>query len=297
MWFKNLSFFRLPEQFTVPEDFDELLAPLVLKPLGSVELFSRGFIPPLGPEHPLLSHALQGARLVRLGTEEKLLPGSVVKQEVERRARAIEERDGRRPGKKQREQLKDDVVAEFTQRAFVKSGVVNGYLDVEARMLIVDSASDKAAEKLITALREALTTFAVEPAATEESVTVILSEWVKEGQGHHGFVLGDEIELKDPVEPKTTIKAKRHDLTSEEIRDHVLAGKQVSQLALIFDDRIGFTLDDKLKVRRLRFLDLVMDEMGDGGGDAAGEFDARFALMTLEVRRLLDALHTVFKLH
>ncbi len=77
----------------------------------------------------------------------------------------------------------------------------------------------------------------------------------------------------------------------------MLAGKQVSQLALVFDDRIGFTLDDKLKVRRLRFLDLVMDELGDGGGEAAGEFDARFALMTLEVRRLLDALHTVFKLH
>lgn len=288
MMFRNLTFYRLPEGFTLPADFDDLLAVEKLQPISSVELFTRGWVPPLADD-PALSRRFQMDRvsLIRLGTEERQLPGTVIKQEVDRRARAIEDQEGRRPGKKRREQIKDEVVAEFTKRAFVRSGAVTGYIDLDLGMLVVDSASDRDAERLITALREALTTFAVETVEPRESVRVVLSEWLAKGEGTHGFALGDEVTLEDPVEIKTTIKAKRHDLTSDEIRDHVRAGKQVSQMALVFDGRMGFTLDKRLKVRGLRFLDIVMEPLEYGGGDAVGEFDARFTLLTLEVRRLV----------
>lgn len=297
MMFRNLTFYRLPEGFTLPADFDDLLGVEKLQPISSVELFTRGFVPPLADD-PALSRRFQIDRvaLIRLGTEERQLSATVIKQEVERRAKVIEERDGRRPGKKQREQIKDDVVAEFTKRAFVRSGAITGYIDLDLGMLVVDSASDRDAEKLITALREALTTFAVETVEPRENVRVVLSEWLSKGEGEDGFALGDEVTLEDPVEIKTTIKAKRHDLTSEEIRDHVRAGKQVSQMALVFDDRVGFTLDKRLRIRSLRFLDIVMEELEDGGGHAAGEFDARFTLLTLEVRRLVRGLNVAFGL-
>jgi recombination associated protein RdgC len=290
--FKNLSFYRLPEQFTAPEDFDELLQPLALKPLGSVDFATRGFVSPI-PDHSGLSHTLQGACMVRLGIEEKVLPSSLIAQELDRRVRAIEQRDGRRPGKKTREQLKDDIVADFMKRAFVRSSAITAYIDEISGVLVVNSTSERAAEKLISALRGALTTFAVEPWQPGGHLGVVMSQWLVDGQCTHGFQLADAVELTDPVERQTTVKAKRHDLTSEEIRQHAQAGKQVSQLALIFDDRLSFTLDTQFKVRGLRFLDCVMDDLGDGGGDVVGEFDARFALMTLEVRRLVKALREV----
>lgn len=293
-WFKHLSFYSLPESFRLPANFEELLQPLALKPLGRADFATRGFVSPIGPDHSELSHTLQGACMVRLGIEEKVLPSSLIAQELDRRVRAYQAaRDGRRPGKKTREQLKDEIVADFMKRAFVRSSAVTAYIDEISGVLVVNSTSDRAAEKLISALREALTTFAVEPWQPGGHLGVVMSDWLVEGQCTRGFALADAVELTDPVERRTTVRAKRHDLTSEEIRQHAQAGKQVSQLALIFDDRLSFTLDVQFKVRGLRFLDCVMDDLGDGGGDVVGEFDARFALMTLEVRRLLGALREV----
>ncbi len=48
MWFKNLRFFRLPEQFTLPADFDDLLGVDRLRPVLPVELTTQGWVPPLG---------------------------------------------------------------------------------------------------------------------------------------------------------------------------------------------------------------------------------------------------------
>ena len=55
-------------------------------------------------------------------------------------------------------------------------------------------------------------------------------------------------------------------------------------------------------MRKLRFLDLVQNELGDiDGGDsgadsAIAELDARFALMTLELGRLFERLQEWFGL-
>ena len=68
-------------------------------------------------------------------------------------------------------------------------------------------------------------------------------------------------------------------------------------LALVFDNRLGFTLDEKFRLRKLKFLDLVEEELGDiAGADAIAELDARFTLMVLELRRVFTALDGLFKL-
>ena len=50
-------------------------------------------------------------------------------------------------------------------------------------------------------------------------------------------------------------------------------------------------------MRKLRFLDVVQDELETSGRDAeAGDIDATFALMTLELERLLQKLEEWFGL-
>ena len=68
------------------------------------------------------------------------------------------------------------------------------------------------------------------------------------------------------------------------------------QLGLIFDDRMSFVLGEDLVLRKLKFLDVVLDELGDSQQDAAAEMDARFALLTLELERLLAKLEEWFGL-
>jgi recombination associated protein RdgC len=81
------------------------------------------------------------------------------------------------------------------------------------------------------------------------------------------------------------------------VREHLKSGKQVFQLGLVLDERIAFVLGEDLTVRKLRFLDGVLDELGEESSESAHtELDARFALMTLELKRLLEKLDEWFGL-
>jgi recombination associated protein RdgC len=84
-------------------------------------------------------------------------------------------------------------------------------------------------------------------------------------------------------------------LTGDEIRGHLEAGKQVTQLGLIWNERIAFVLDEALVVRRLRFLDVIRETLRDSRTDSPeAVFDAEFALMSGELALLLPRLLEVF---
>ena len=58
---------------------------------------------------------------------------------------------------------------------------------------------------------------------------------------------------------------------------------------------MSFVLGEDLVVRKLRFLDVVLDELGDGTAESArAELDATFALMTLELKSLFERLEKWF---
>lgn len=298
MWFKNLSLYRLPADFTLePATLSEAMEKHVLKPVGHLEQRSHGFVSPYPGGHAGLLHVASGAALLELGVEERVLPSAVVRAALKERIEAYRTKLGRTPGKRVREQLKDEVLQELLPRAFVKPGRHGGYLDREAGLLVIDSASDKPGEAIAGKLRDALSSFAAEPSATEESIGGTLTRWLLEGKGEGGFELGDEVELKDPLDTRAVVKVRKHDLGLDEVREHARQGKRVSQMALVFDNRLGFTLDEKLRLRKLKFLDLVEEELGDiAGDDAIAELDARFTLMVLELRRVFTALDGLFKL-
>lgn len=297
MWFKSISAYRLPADFSFDRDrFSEALEKAVLKPIGPLEPVRKGFVSPFGNDSEVLLHESSSCVLLELGGRERLLPSAVVKEAMEEKIKVIRDRTGRNPGKKQREQIKDEVMMDLLPRAFVKPSRQAAYLDLDAKLLIVDSGSDKAAEAVITQLREGLGSFVAEPIQTEEGVSALLSAWLAEGKCTGPFELGDECELKDPVDTGCAIKAKRHDLAVDEIKEHVRTGKKVTQLALVYDNRLTLVLDEKFKLRKIKFLDIILDEIKDTAGEnPAVELDTRFTLMALEFRRLMASLDEIFK--
>jgi recombination associated protein RdgC len=124
-----------------------------------------------------------------------------------------------------------------------------------------------------------------------------MTDCLARGRLPAGLDLGDECELRDSSDGGAAVRCRRQDLETDEIREHLKSGKQVFQLGLVFDDRLAFSLDEELVVRKLRFLDLVQDELGDvDTGSAMAELDARFALMALELKRLLERMQEWFGL-
>jgi recombination associated protein RdgC len=292
MFFRNLTLFRFnPALKKAFDSIDDALAECALKPVGPLEQMSRGFVSPFGRDQPALSHRVGPALWLTLGGEDRLLPSSVVNDEIARRLAQAEEKEGRKLGGRARKRLKEDVVHELLPRAFVRPSRLNASLDLGQGVLAVDSSSRKAAEGFVTELRHALGSFPALPLNAELSPRELLTCWIAGEPLPDGFTLGDEAELKDPVDGGAVVKVQRQELLGDEIRKHLESGKQVSRLALVFDDHVSFVLGEDLVLRKLKFLDGAVDQLENTERDSLNaELDARYALMSAELSRLFIAL-------
>ena len=296
MWFRNLQLYRLTEPFTLgPEDLAAQLSARTFRPCGSIEAFSLGWVPPLGDPQASLVHAANGCLMMCARRQEKLLPAAVVNEELAERLEEIEAREGRRVGGKERQRLRDEVLQDFLPRAFTRSQRLFAYLDPAQQWLIVDAATSKKAEDLISFLRETLGTLPAKPLSVKHRPAQVMTGWVQSGQPPGDLQLLDECELRDPEEIGGIVRCRRQDLSGEEVGTHLEAGKQVTKLALEWEEHLSCLLDDELGIKRLRFSDLILEEAGQvDSEDQAARFDADFALMSLELRRFLTLLLEAF---
>lgn len=302
MFFRNLTFFRFPPtlgQFrgsAAVGELQDLLAACALKPVGPSELMSRGWIPPFGTSTESLFHQVGDALWITLGGEDRILPASVVEQELRKRINAIEEQEGRKLNGRAIRRLKSDVVVELLPRAFVRPTRTSATLDLQHGFIAVDASSRKAAENVVSELRHTLGSFPALPLNAELSARGVLTGWIAGEPLPSGLVLGDECELKDPIDGGAVVKCQRQELLCDEVRKHLESGKQVSKLALVLDDHISFVLGEDLVVRKLKFLDGAIDKLDGNEQDSLhAELDARYALMAGELKRLFSVLEPALK--
>ena len=158
-------------------------------------------------------------------------------------------------------------------------------------VILVNSASAKRAEDLLSTLREAIGSLPVRPATVKIAPVATMTEWVKSQEAAEGFYVLDECELRDTAEDGGIVRCKRQDLTGEEIQLHLSTGKVVTQLALAWQDKLSFILDDKMVIKRLKFEELLQEQAEqDGGDEAAQQFDASFQLMMMTFAEFLPVL-------
>lgn len=298
MLFRNLTLFRFPSSLREALDaLPERLPEHALKALGPLELSTRGFASPFGRNHEALSHRVGDCLLLSLGGEDKILPAAVVNEALAAKLDAIREKEGRSPGGKERKRLKDEVFTDLLPRAFAKPSRTAAYLDMERCWLIVDSASRKNAEAMVSSIREALGSFPALPANAESSVRALMTGWLAGEALPEGFELGEECELRDPVDSGAIVKCRRQELDSDEVREHLKVGKQCFQLELVFCERLSFVLGEDLVIRKLKFLESATEALEqDDRGSLEAELDASFALMSGELRQLLERLEAELSL-
>lgn len=296
MWFKNLSIFRLTEAFTLtPAELEQKLEALPFRPTGPHEESSFGWTAPLGNTSTQLVHSSNGFMMLCGKKEEKVLPSTVVNEMVQGKIVEAEGRQGHKLSKKERSVIKDELIFELLPKAFTFSRKTFAYIDPKGNWLIVDAASAKSAEDLLSNLRKCLGSLPAIPLNTMEKPSVIMTGWLLKNQTPDDIIIEDECELRSPEEEGGIIRCKRHDLAVPEIKNHLDSGKLVIKLAVNWADRISFIIDEHLAVKRLRFLDLVQDQVTDTQTeDDADRFDVDFSIMSLELSNLLPRLLELF---
>lgn len=296
MWFKNLSLLRFTEAFQLSaEELHERLNAGRFQACGSLQPMSYGFVPPVGGDDAPLVHAANGCFMVCAQKEEKILPTAVVNEVLAEKIAEIEERKGSPLRKKERDALRDEVIHDLLPKAFSFSRRVYAYIDSQGGWLVVDAASTKKTEELASWLRRCLESLPVAPPVLAARPATEMTRWLSDGSVPLGFSMENECELRASDEEGAVVRCKNQDLTAPEIHHHLEAGKEVVKIALNWQDRLSFVLDDALNVRRLRFLDLIQDQADEvEAHDAAERFDVDFAIMSLELAEFLPRLLELF---
>jgi recombination associated protein RdgC len=296
MWFKNLRAYRLTSPFALSaEQLEEKLQGGAFTPCAKSQPLSVGWVSPLGDQAELLVHAANGRYLLSLKREEKILPSTVVREQLEEKVALIEDDQARKVYRKERLTLKDEIIQDCLPRAFSRSSRTFAFIDTRSSWLFVDAASASRAEELINLLREGIGTFPVVLPQVANAPSATMTGWLAHRNLPDDFALGEECELREPGDEGGVVRCRGVDLLSEEVETHLNAGKQVARLALSWEERVSLVIAEDLCLRRLKFSDELLkenDEIPDT--ELAARLDADFSLMSEAVTALQERVIELF---
>ena len=287
--FKNVIVYRIEptwsQEFAAAE---EALQAQRFVPCGPSQEKSVGWVPPRGQEHGPLVESVGGQWLLEFMIEAKALPGSVVRRKLEERLAHIEATEGRKPGKKEQKELKEDIAQELLPMAFSRHARVTVWIDREHRRLVVNAANAARADEVVSSLAQAFSGFGVSLINTKIEPAAAMSGWLHSQEPPAEFTVDRECELKATDESKAVVRYAKHALDIDEVRQHIENGKRATRLAMTWDDRVSFELTEGLQLRKLVFLEGTDEAApGDRKDD---DFDADVAIATGELGGLIPAL-------
>lgn len=290
MWFKQASFFVLNKD-AIPtiEMLSDKLNENAFSPVTGLDWFSEGFTPPyhFSPDHVFPADFTWG---ITLKKSEKVLPASVIRDILDEKITHIQDTENRNIGRKEKQELKEQITDDLLPRAFTRSSKVHAVCDVRSGLLIINQSTTSKAENLLSKLREALGGLEAKLPKTKISPSVLMTEWLSSGSCEGGFDFDNTCELKGQGEAAAMVKISKQDLTTDEVAQHLKTGKTVTQLGLVWRDQIAFVLTSDLTFKRIQYLDVIQEQAEGQGDDEASLAFVSQLLMTEALSTMMQEL-------
>ena len=260
MFFRNLTLFRFPTSLELRRTRQPAWPNAQLKPVGPLELSSRGFVSPFGRDGEVLSHRIARCDLADASAARtsccRARSSTTCWRASSRRSR---QKEGRKPGGRARKRLKDDLVHDLLPRAFVRPSRTDALLDLGHGVVVVDTSSRKIGRE--RRQRDPPRARQLPGAAAEcrSRAAQRADRLDRRRAAARRPVAGRRMRTADPIDQGAVVKCQRQELQGDEIAKHLEAGKQVTRLALTLDDHVSFVLGEDLVVRKFKLLDGAVD--------------------------------------
>ncbi|OGT07402.1 MAG: hypothetical protein A2X78_01015 [Gammaproteobacteria bacterium GWE2_37_16] len=295
MWFKNVQLYNFPENlsYTAQELADKLEQMIFAPSLATLPL-NTGWVSPMDHEHAPLVYAAGERMLICLQLEEKILPATVVRQELAEKVKKLEIERDRKISGREKYAIKEELCLTLLPRAFAKKSKIYAYLDLKKHWLILDTASANKTQIFLTTLDKVLPDLVLTTPEMKK-ISPIMTLWLQ-GQQPDFITIGQNCLLQDPRQESRTIRCKQQDLSAKSIQNLLKDGYEVNQLALDWQEQVLFTLTNNFFMRSLKFQDAVLQLAKDDTAENEDEsFAADFMIMTEILTKVLDDFLGNFK--
>lgn len=293
--FRNIKFFVLtkPLALTNPKN-KEALSHYSFSPCTQQQQEQKGWVSPFSVDAQSLLHEASGNCWLTMQKEQKLLPASVVNQKLEEKLASLDQ-ENQSISKKQKKELRDDIVFQLLAQAFSKFSKTHGVVCEKDELLWVDAASDNKAEEFCSLLRQSLGSLPISSFSPDISPAQKMTSWLLNGNLPNDFELNDEAELRDTAEDGGIIRFKQQVLNDDEVIAHIKAGKEVTQLRITWNQTLSCTIKSDLSIKRISFADQIKEQNDDvPSDDTNARLEADFVLMSGEINRFIRRLIEVF---
>lgn len=266
------------------EQIEQAIAQQAFVPCQPSQIKSQGWVPPRGENEGSLIEQVDGHIILTHQVESKSIPASATQKRVNEIVAHIEQTTGRKPGKGERKEIKEQAFFELLPRAFTRISKTIVWLDVRNGFLVLGASSQSKADDIATLLAKALDWLNLSLLHTRVSPAAAMTHWLGTGEAPDGFSIDRECELKSLDEMKSVVRYTRHTLDIDEVRQHIGDGKVVTRMATTWVDRVSFVLTDALQLKKIAFHDVTFSDAGESG------FDTDVAIMTGELSAMIPDL-------
>jgi recombination associated protein RdgC len=286
--FRNVRFFRLQSDWPESEEaLSKVLENAAFEPCGPLTERSNGWVPVYPDGQNSLARRLNGADIIKLRSQSRVLPPAVINEELEARIEDYRNRMKEDPSPREKRRLKAETRDELLPKAMLKSDKIWGYVDLKEKIVGIDALQPAAAERFLRRLRSPFSDLNLRPLEFKQPVSELLTG-IFLGGAPKQFAVGRECRMQDAGDAASVVRWSNFDLSDKTIRNHVADGMQLTHLGIEYDNIMSCVLDENGVISKLRFIGMD-DDTGDHN-DPLARMDAELVLITGTLRLLIADL-------
>jgi recombination associated protein RdgC len=287
--FRNLRFYRITSPWPKTEQkLSDLLSENVFSPCGAYSERTAGWESPANYDDAPLCRRLNGADLLQLRTQSRVLPVAAIKEALEEKVVEYRSRMDQEPPRGELRRLREDTKDELLPKALLKSERSRACFIHSESLLAIDVGTDAKAEWFIDQLRTCFGQFNCTPLDFNNPPGELLKR-IFLGETPLGFSLGRECRMQDLKDTRSIATWREFELADQSIRRHVVDGMKLTHLGIGFDELLICVISEDGVISKLRFIEGDAIDTPDYE-DPLARLDADFVLLSGTVQRLAENL-------
>lgn len=287
--FRNLRFYRITSPWPGSEEkLSEALAVNAFSPCGAYSERSAGWEAPAEFDGAPLCRRLNGADLLQLRTQSRVLPLAAIKEAMVEKVDQYRSRLAQEPPRAELRRLREETREELLPKALLKSERSRACFIHSEALLVIDAGTDSKAEWFIDQLRTCFGQFNCTPLTFNREPAELLKR-IFLGETPLGFTLGHECRMQDLSNSKAIATWREFELADPAIRKHVIDGMKLTHLGIGFDEVLSCVISEHGDITKFRFIEGDVADRPDYE-DPLDRLDADFALLSGTVTRMMANL-------